>query len=162
MHAALSEVGQLDGLANASLGELEFHLRHALSSELELPLHVFHGGSVVAVGRGGTASRWSVGVRIGGLRGAVVPEENAAVVLGVLLFVELCHEFVEDVVLFRSGFGLCLLQGVSEVACAGVWRHVQVTFGDSRGSLLTSLEVVRGSGKAAVVRFISTFVITCQ
>lgn len=162
MDAILSEVRQLGGLADASLGELEFHLRHALSGELELSLHVLHGGGIVAVGRGGAASRWSVGERIGGLGGAVIPEGNAAIMLGILLFVELRHEFVEHVVLFRSGVGLGLLQGVSEFACVSVCKHVRVTFGDSRGSLLASLEVVRGSGKAAGVRFISTCVSTCQ
>ena len=163
MDATLSEVRQLGGLADASLGELEFHLRHALSGELELSLHVLHGGGIVAVGRGGAASRWSVGERIGGLGGAVIPEGNAAIMLGILLFVELRHEFVEHVVLFRSGVGLGLLQGVSEFARESECEHVQVvTFGDSRGSLLASLEVVRGSGKAAGVRFISTCMSTGQ
>ena len=162
MDATLSEVRQLGGLADASLGELEFHLRHALSGELELSLHVLHGGGIVAVGRGGAASRWSVGERIGGLGGAVIPEGNAAIMLGILLFVELRHEFVEHVVLFRSGVGLGLLQGVSEFACVSACKHVRVTFGDSQGSLLASLEVVRGSGKAAGVRFISTCMSTGQ
>jgi hypothetical protein len=70
---------------------------------------------------------------------------------------------VEHVVLFRSGVGLGLLQGVSEFARESECEHVRVvTFGDSRGSLLASLEVVRGSGKAVGVRFISACMSTCQ
>lgn len=120
MNANLSAVGQLGGLADASLRELKLHLGHALSSEFELSLHVFHSGSVVAVGRGGAASRRSIGVRIGGLGGAVVSEGNAAIMLGVLLLVKFRHEFVEHVVLFRSRVGLGSLQSVSEFACASV------------------------------------------
>lgn len=94
MIVRLSELCLLRGLAGTSLSELKFHLGHALGGKLELPLHVLHGRSVVAVGGGGAASsRWRAGETVGALGGDVVREWDAAAVHGVLLLVELGHEF---------------------------------------------------------------------
>lgn len=108
--ARLGELGLLQGLTGARLSELEFHLGHALGSELELSLHVLHGSRVIAVGGRGAAGRRRVGERVGALRGNVVRKRNAAVMHGVLLLIELGHEFAEDVVVFFTfGVGLGLL-----------------------------------------------------
>jgi hypothetical protein len=63
------------------------------------------------------------------LGGAVIPEGNAAITLGILLFVELRHKFIEHVVLFRSGVGLGLLQGVSEFSRVSECKHVRLPLG---------------------------------
>ena len=90
----LSKLCLLRGLAGTGLSELKFHLSHALGGKLELTLHVLHGSGVVAVGGGGAAaSGWRTSERVGALGGDVVRKRHAARVLGVLLLVELGHEF---------------------------------------------------------------------
>ena len=91
--ARLDELRLLEGLAGTRLSELKFHLGHALGSKLELSLHVLHDRSVVAVRGSGAASGWRVSEWVGVLGGHVVRERYAAAVLGVLLLVELGHEF---------------------------------------------------------------------
>ena len=90
----VSKLCLLGGLAGTRMSELKFHLSHALGSKLELTLHVLHGRGVVAVGGGGAAtSGWRASEWVGALGGDVVRERRAASVLGVLLLVELGHEF---------------------------------------------------------------------
>ena len=90
----LSKFCLLRGLAGTRLSELKFHLSHALGSKLELPLHVFHGRGIVAVGGGVAAtSGWRASERVGALGGDVIRERHAARELDDLLLVELGHEF---------------------------------------------------------------------